>query len=133
MFTRILLSCLAIPAAIALAAPAHADGLAVNFQPALSGMNVVVTDTTGYPQAQNCTYTAVSAGGLGSLVPPVVERPFQLAPKGTFTLRLPGLATGTVYDTRINCEWDGPPLPTTGTNPTGPRPSAGFNSQTVTY
>jgi hypothetical protein len=120
-------------AALALAPTAHADDLQVIFQPNLGGMNVRVSDTSGYPQAQNCTYTSVSAGGIGSLVPPQVAKPFSIPPGATVDVRLPGIPTGTTWQVLINCEWAGPPLPTTGGNPTGPRPQPGRFNGIQTY
>jgi hypothetical protein len=124
---KLFATALIVPAALALAAPAHADGLDVIFQPNIGGMVVNVSATGGYPQAQNCTYTAVSAGGLGSLVPPTVNKPFNLPPNGTANVRLPGIPTGSTWSVQINCEWAGPPLPK-GPGVPLDRPSSGrFN------
>lgn len=124
---------LAASAALALAAPAHADaaGMAVNFQPTFGGINVTITEAGGAPKGQDCTYTSVSAGGLGSLVPPTLEKKFALAPAATVTLRLPGIPTGTTWQVIIRCKWQGadpPPLPGQPFSP-----NEGFFSDIVTY
>jgi len=122
LMKRTAAAALVIPAALALAAPAHASDLNVIFQPGFGGMTVIVTETTGYPQQQNCSYTSVSAGGLASLVPPTVRKPFTLPPGQTAQIQLPGIPTGSTFSVQISCDWVGPPLPKAQA---GDRPSPG--------
>ncbi len=126
MMKAVLGALVAVP--LLFAAPAHADGrgMSVNFQPVFGGIKVSFTEAGGARELQKCTYTSVSVGGLGGLVPPNINKPFDLIPGGnTSTMTLPGIRTGTKWQVIISCNYERPQPPQA--------PSPAFFNDIVTY